>query len=175
MASRLARYSGRLRPSEATSCRTIEAKPKRTTKAISAVTDPATGLPTPNRRSKRTADASRNAKRTARANGTRNVASEIKYRDDHSRGENGQHTRDAGCDVRLDTRLKFRLTGTASSSSLLSMPGARAPRSSHHRARTRAASVNIGEGYRAVGKGLLLWLLGIPIPVIILLYLFHVV
>jgi hypothetical protein len=28
---------------------------------------------------------------------------------------------------------------------------------------------------RAMGKGLLLWILGIPIPVIILLYLFHVV
>ena len=27
----------------------------------------------------------------------------------------------------------------------------------------------------AVGKGILLWLLGIPIPVIILLYVFHVV
>jgi len=26
-----------------------------------------------------------------------------------------------------------------------------------------------------VGKGLLLWLLGIPIPVIILLYVFHIV
>jgi hypothetical protein len=34
---------------------------------------------------------------------------------------------------------------------------------------------NTGKGYRAMGKGLLLWLLGIPIPVIILLYLFHVV
>jgi len=28
---------------------------------------------------------------------------------------------------------------------------------------------------RTMGKGLLLWILGIPIPVIILLYLFHVV
>jgi hypothetical protein len=30
-------------------------------------------------------------------------------------------------------------------------------------------------GSQFMGRGLLLWLLGIPIPVIILLYLFHVV
>ena len=30
-------------------------------------------------------------------------------------------------------------------------------------------------GNRTMGRGLLLWLLGIPIPVIILLYLFHAI
>ena len=30
-------------------------------------------------------------------------------------------------------------------------------------------------GNLAMGRGLLLWLLGIPIPVIILLYVFHVI
>ena len=30
-------------------------------------------------------------------------------------------------------------------------------------------------GNRTMGRGLLLWLLGIPIPVIILLYVFHVI
>jgi len=30
-------------------------------------------------------------------------------------------------------------------------------------------------GNRSMGRGLLLWLLGIPIPVVILLYVFHVI
>jgi len=33
----------------------------------------------------------------------------------------------------------------------------------------------IALGSHAMGKGLLLWLLGIPIPVIVLLYVFHVI
>jgi hypothetical protein len=35
------------------------------------------------------------------------------------------------------------------------------------------SGTTLGGGY--MGRGLLLWLLGIPIPVIILLYLFHVI
>jgi hypothetical protein len=38
-----------------------------------------------------------------------------------------------------------------------------------------APFVNTVLGSRTMGRGLLLWLLGIPIPVIILLFLFHVV
>jgi hypothetical protein len=33
----------------------------------------------------------------------------------------------------------------------------------------------IPQGEKQMGKGILLWLLGIPIPIIILLYIFHVV
>jgi hypothetical protein len=38
-----------------------------------------------------------------------------------------------------------------------------------------AAFLKPSAGSRTMGKGLLLWILGIPIPVIILLYVFHVV
>jgi hypothetical protein len=38
--------------------------------------------------------------------------------------------------------------------------------------RSRAIAINEEEG---VMRGVLLWLLGIPIPIIILLYVFHVV
>jgi hypothetical protein len=31
------------------------------------------------------------------------------------------------------------------------------------------------QGVRVMGRGILLWLIGIPLPVILLLYLFHVV
>ena len=38
-----------------------------------------------------------------------------------------------------------------------------------------AAFVQPGSGSCSMGRGLLLWMLGIPIPVIILLYVFHVI
>lgn len=38
-----------------------------------------------------------------------------------------------------------------------------------------APSLETVSGSHTMGRGLLLWLLGIPIPVIILLYLFHVI
>jgi hypothetical protein len=47
-------------------------------------------------------------------------------------------------------------------------------RSARLLARSRNYSLVITEEVD-MGRGLLLWLLGIPIPVIILLYLFHVV
>src|SRR6266446_9653165 len=58
---------------------------------------------------------------------------------------------------------------------LVGSAGVRATARPAFSARTRAASVNTAQGNRTMGKGLLLWLLGIPIPVIILLYLFHVI
>jgi hypothetical protein len=47
-------------------------------------------------------------------------------------------------------------------------------RSARSLAKNRNYSLGITEEVD-MGRGLLLWLLGIPIPVIILLYLFHVV
>lgn len=39
----------------------------------------------------------------------------------------------------------------------------------------RVRSDGVGTQRKAVMRGILLWLLGIPIPVLILLYLFHII